>query len=107
MLIVLIYSQWDWFNNRSHGDILKPIHTIFYSISQGSVLGSLIFSIFCATYFFDSATAGSCIDDDTHYSVNETKDIVIKQIEEFFEFLFQCIDFDCGKSHTLFQEMTL
>ena len=79
----------------------------FLRYSQGSVLVPLIFNIFCVTYFLDGVIVTSYADDNTPYCVNNTKDLVIKEIEHLSEFVFQWFDFnpmknDSGKSHVLF-----
>ena len=79
---------------------------IFYGISQGSILGPLIFNIFLCDlfYFFEGVAVASYVDNTTPYSVNKTNDLII---EHFSEVLFKWFDFNYmkisgGKSHLLF-----
>ena len=50
-------------------------------------------TFFQTFYFLDGVTVASYADDTTPYSVDKTKDLVIKEIEHFSEFLFQRFDF--------------
>ena len=84
---------------------------IFYGIPQGSILGSLIFNIFFCNlfYFLERAAVASYADDTTPYIINRTNDLVIKEIDYFFEVLFKWFDFNymkinSGKSNILFPE---
>ena len=38
----------------AYGFDIKSVKDIFYGIPQGSILGPLIFNIFCVTYFVSS-----------------------------------------------------
>ena len=81
----------------------------FYGITQGSVLGLLIFNIFLCDlfYFLEGMAVASYADDTTLYSANKSNDLGIKEIEHFTEVLFTWFDFNhmkinSGKSHMLF-----
>ena len=81
----------------------------FYGIPQGSILGLLIFNIFlCALfYFLEGVAVASYADDNMPYTATKTNDLVIKEIEHFFEVLFKWFGFNymkinSGKSHILF-----
>ena len=82
---------------------------IFYGISQGSILGPLIFNTFLCDllYFLEGVAVASYVDNTTPYSTNKTNDLVIKKIKHFSKIIFQWFDFNymkmnSGKSHTLF-----
>ena len=58
-------------------------------------------------YFLEGVSVASYVDDTTPYSANKTNDLVIKEIEHFFEVLFKWFDFNSmeinsGKNHMLF-----
>ena len=81
----------------------------FYGISQGSILGPLIFNIFLChlVYFLEGVEVASYTDDTTPCTANKTNDLVIKDIEHFSEVLFKWFDFNyrkinSGKSHIVF-----
>ena len=62
---------------------------IFYVIPQGSIFGPLIFNIFLCDlfYFLEGLAVASYTDDSTLYSVNKTKNLVVKEKEHFSEVL--------------------
>ena len=62
---------------------------IFYGISQGSILGPLIFNILLCDLFYllEGIAVVSYADDASPSSANRTNDLVIKYIE-FFSKLF-------------------
>ena len=68
----------------------------FYGIPQGSLLGLLIFNIFLYDlfYFLEGVAVA---DGTTPPSAYKTNDLVIKEIEHFFEILFQWFDFSYMK----------
>ena len=91
------------------GNAYSSWKEIFHGIPQGSILGPLIFNIFSCDlfYFLKGVAVASYADDTTHYTANETNDLVIKEIEHVSEVLFKWFDFNymkinSGKSHILF-----
>ena len=91
------------------GNAYSSWKEILYGISQGSILGPLIFNTFLCDllYFLEGFAVVSYADDTTPYSTNKTNDLVIKKIKHFSEVIFQWFDFNymkinSGKSHALF-----
>ena len=84
------------------GNAYSSWKEIFYGIPQGSILDPLICNIFLCElfYFLEGVAVASYADDATPYSVNKTKDLVIKEIEHFSEDLFKWFDFNYMKINT-------
>ena len=64
---------------------------IFYGVSQGSILGPLLFNIYLCDlfYFLEDLDIASYADDTTIYTVNEKKESVISALETSSSLLFR------------------
>ena len=62
-----------------------------YGNLQRSLIDLPIFNVFLRDlfYFLEGVIVASYADDITPYKANKTNDLVIKEIEHFFEVLFQ------------------
>ena len=62
------------------GNVYRSWKEIFYGISQGSILGPLIFNIVLCDlfYFLEGVALASYADDTTPYRANKINDFVIK-----------------------------
>ena len=69
--------------NRKHGK------KFFSVILSGQSLVQLFSTSFCVTYFLDGVILGTYAVNSIPYSVNKTKNLVIKEIKYFSKILFQ------------------
>ena len=76
----------DYLSNRKQrfkvNDTCSSSKDIFYGVSQGSILGSLLFSIHLCDlfYFLEDLDIASYADDTRSYTVNEKKESVISAL---------------------------
>ena len=61
----------------------------FSVILSGQSLVQLFSTSFCVTYFLDGVILGTYAVNSIPYSVNKTKNLVIKEIKYFSKILFQ------------------
>ena len=74
---------------------------IIFGVSQGSILGLLLFDIFLADLFFviNYIDIANYADDNTPYAIADNIDDIIKSLEEASTALFQWFDNNLSKSN--------
>ena len=84
----------DYLSNRKQrvkvNDTYSSWKDIFYGVSQGSILGPLLFNIHLCDlfYFLEDLDIASYADDTTIYTVNKKKELVISALETSSSLLF-------------------